>query len=186
MPGTSDRELVFPAIATAITAAESVALGRLAQGQTVLELGAFFGYSTILMASVADMVYSIDWHEGDEHAGDFKTWDVYRANIMGYRVQDHVTAIKGRFEDEVPKLWHDGVRVDGAFLDGQHDYASVRRDLDLALLVVKPGGWVAFHDYGRNEGNGHPGFEVTKVADEFGITGTVGFLGWGLVPDADD
>lgn len=183
MPGTGDRELIFPAVSTAITAAESVALGRLAQRQTVLELGAFFGYSTVLMASVADMVYSIDWHQGDDHAGQYNTWNDFRANILGYRVQDHVTAIKGRFEEEVPKLWRDGVRVDGAFLDGQHDYESVKRDLDLALLVVKPGGWVAFHDYGRDETNGHPGFEVTKVADEFGVDGTVGFLAWGKVPE---
>ena len=180
MPGTSDRQIIFPGISTAITPNEAAELGRLAARCTVLELGAFYGYSTVLMASVADMVYSVDWHRGDDHAGQYDTWEGFRANVMGYRVQDHVTAIKGRFEDEVPKLWRDGVRVDGAFLDGQHDVKSVRRDLDLALMLVKPGGWVAFHDYGRCADNGHPGFEVTEVADEFGVTGVVGFLAWGI------
>lgn len=180
MPGTANREIVFPAIATAVTAAEAAELGVLAAGKTVLELGSFFGFSTIVMASVADMVYSVDWHQGDEHAGQYDTWNDFRANLQGYGVKDRVHAVKGRFEEEVPKLYEQGVRVDGAFLDGQHDAVSVRRDLDLALTLVKPGGWVAFHDYGRSGENGHPGFEVTQVADEFGVTTIVGCLAWGI------
>jgi len=146
----------------------------------VLELGSFFGFSTIVMASVADMVYSVDWHQGDAHAGQYDTWSHFNANVLGYGVKDHVTAVKGRFEEEVPRLHEEGVRVDGAFLDGQHDATSVRRDLDLALLLVKPGGFVAFHDYGRCVQTGNPGFEVTQVADEFGVTTVVGYLGWGI------
>jgi predicted O-methyltransferase YrrM len=178
VPGT--REIIFPPITTAVTPAEAAELGRLARDATVLELGSFFGFSTIVMASVADLVYSVDCHEGDDHAGDYHTWNDFRANVQGYGVKDHVVAIKGRFEEEVPRLHREGIRVDGAFLDGQHDAVSVRRDLDLALLLVKPGGWVAFHDYGRGPETGHPGFEVTKVADEFGVTEVVGCLAWGI------
>ena len=32
------------------------------------------------------------------------------------------------------------------FIDGLHLYDQVRRDLDGALRVLKPGGWIAFHD----------------------------------------
>jgi len=179
--------VIFPwGITTAVSPAEAAELARLATGQSVLELGAFFGFSTIVMASVADMVYSVDWHQGDDHAGQYDTWNHFTANLAGYGVKGHVTAIKGRFEEEVPRLYREGVRVDGAFLDGQHDEESVRRDLNLALLLVKRGGFVAFHDYGRSAETGNPGFEVTKVADDFGVTEVVGYLAWGTVPDAEE
>jgi SAM-dependent methyltransferase len=39
-----------------------------------------------------------------------------------------------------------GERFDVVFIDGLHLYEQVRRDLDGALSVLKPGGWIAFHD----------------------------------------
>ncbi len=180
----SDRTVIFPeGIQSAVTPAEAAELARIATGCTVLELGAFYGYSTVVMASVAELVYSIDWHMGDDHAGSYETWDGYRANLLGYKVADRVVTIRGRFEEEVPLLAQRGVTVDGAFLDGHHSEESVTRDLGLALSVVRPGGWVAFHDYGRCEETGHPGFRITPVADTFGVTDVVGTLAWGLVPE---
>lgn len=178
--------MIFPAgIQSAVTPAEAAELARLARDCKVLELGAFYGYSTIVMASVAARVWSIDWHMSDEHAGDYETWEGFRANLIGYRVDDRVTAIRGRFEEEVPKLAATGLHVDGAFIDGHHSEESVTRDLNLALMLVKPGGWIAFHDYGRSEATGHAGFRITPVADKFGVTDVIGSLAWGLVPDGD-
>jgi len=177
--------VIFPEIQSAVTPAEAAELARLARDQVVLELGAFYGYSTVVMASVAAKVYSIDWHMSDEHAGDYQTWDGYKANLVGYKVDGRVVAIRGRFEEEVPRLAANGVRVDGAFLDGHHSEESVTRDLGLALMLVKPGGWIAFHDYGRSEATGHPGFRITPVADKFGVTDVIGSLAWGLVPGGE-
>jgi SAM-dependent methyltransferase len=39
-----------------------------------------------------------------------------------------------------------GPPFDVVFIDGLHVYEQVRRDLDGALRVLKPGGWVAIHD----------------------------------------
>ena len=41
---------------------------------------------------------------------------------------------------------HAGERFDVVFVDGLHLYDQVRRDLDGALSVLKPDGWIAFHD----------------------------------------
>ena len=178
--------MIFPeGIQSAVTPPEAAELARLATGCTVLELGAFYGYSTVVMASVAELVYSIDWHMGDDHAGSYETWDGYRANLIGYKVADRVVTIRGRFEEEVPLLAQRGVVVDGAFLDGHHSEESVTRDLGLALMLVKKGGWIAFHDYGRCEETGHPGFRITPVADKFGVTDVVGTLASGRVPEHD-
>lgn len=36
------------------------------------------------------------------------------------------------------------------FIDGLHDYESIRKDIDAYLPLVKLGGLVAFHDYGNS------------------------------------
>jgi hypothetical protein len=41
---------------------------------------------------------------------------------------------------------YDGEPFDVVFIDGLHLYDQVRRDLDGALGVLKPGGWIALHD----------------------------------------
>jgi predicted O-methyltransferase YrrM len=174
------RELIIPAIQSAVTAEEARALASLARGRTVLELGAQFGYSTVVLASVADLVISVDWHQGDPHAGEWDTWDIFNANLARYGVQDRVQAVVGRFEDVLPRMEAAGDQFDGAFLDGSHDEASVARDLSLVLPLIRTGGFVAFHDYGRGPETGHPDFAVTPVADRFGVSGQAGFLAWGF------
>ena len=41
---------------------------------------------------------------------------------------------------------HADQRFDVVFIDGLHLYDQVRRDLDGALSVLNPGGWIALHD----------------------------------------
>lgn len=178
------RELIIPpTVTTAITGPEAEELGRLAQGKTVLELGSYHGFSTVVLASVADRVYAVDWHMGDDHAGVGDSWGEFTKNLNEYPdAASRVVVCRGRFEDEVPKLAAEGVRVDGAFLDGMHDEPSVTRDLALALTLVRPGGFIAAHDYGRGDHNGFAGFRVTEVMDRFGVDHSVGFLGVSYVP----
>src|SRR5215468_327290 len=153
-------------IPSAITGEEAAKLASLASGGDVLELGAQYGFSTVILAQAACP----------------DTWDAYRGNLARYGVAAKVDARRGRFADVLPALVKAGALFDGVFLDAQHDAESVAADLALALPLVRPGGWVAFHDYGRSEATGFPGFGVTAVADGFGIAGTAGSLAWGFVP----
>lgn len=180
----TERELIIPpTVTTAVTGPEAEELGRLARGKTVLELGSYHGFSTVVLASVADRVYSVDWHMGDDHAGVGDSFPVFMDTMRAYPdAASRVLVCRGRFEEEVPKLAAQGVVVDGAFLDGFHDESSVTRDLELALTLVRHGGFIAWHDYGRDESNGFPGFAVTRVADRFGVDHSVGFLGVSYVP----
>src|SRR6266702_1567915 len=174
-------------IPTAVTSGEAAKLASLASGGDVLELGAQYGFSTIVMAQAARRVTSVDWHQGDDSIAAMggecaDTWEPYRANLARYGVAAKVDARRGRFADVLPALAKQGALFDGVFIDAQHDAAAVQADLDLALPLIRPGGWVAFHDYGRSEATGHPGFGVTGVADRFGITGVAGHLAWGRIP----
>jgi glycosyltransferase involved in cell wall biosynthesis len=172
-------------VPTAVTRDEAARLATLASGGDVLELGAWHGFSTIILAQAARRVTSVDWHGGDAsltamgEAGA-STWEAYRANLARYGVAGKVDARRGRFTDVLQALARSGALFDGVFLDAQHDAAAVQADLELALPLVRPGGWVAFHDYGRSDETGHPGFGVTGVADRFGVAGVTGNLAWGF------
>jgi len=141
----------------------------------VLECGAFFGYSTVVLASVADHVHSVDWHHGDKDAGPYETLQDYMANLSRYGIADRVTAHVGRFEDVLPMLRAHS--FDGCFLDGQHDRASVDRDLELVRRLMRRPSWIAVHDYGL--------FDVQPAVDAFirdsgyrveGVTDTLAVL----------
>jgi hypothetical protein len=176
---------VIPDITSAVTQEEARALADLARGTVVIELGAWHGYSTVVLASVADYVVSVDWHMGDMHAGVQDTWDIFCANLRRYDVADRVQVIRERFDTALPRLLEQAGMpfADGCFLDAQHDEESVTRDLALVLPLIKPGGFVAFHDYGRGAETGNDGFAVTPVADKFGVAGVTGCLAWGFKPE---
>jgi predicted O-methyltransferase YrrM len=175
-----ENDMIFPRIPSAVTHEEATKLVELASGGNVLELGAQYGFSTVVLAQVAKLVCSVDTHQGDVQAGFADTWDTFQGNLKSYGVTN-VHPLRGKFEDILPQLAERAIMFDGVFIDGAHDKASVQRDLDLALPLIYPGGWVAFHDYGRGPHNGFHDFAVTEVADAFGIDGVVGCLAWGYV-----
>lgn len=176
--------LILPDIQTAVTAEEARALADLARGKVVIELGAWHGFSTVVLASVADYVISIDWHMGDDHAGNQYTWEIFQGNMARYGVADRVLVIRERFESALPRLAAEAETpfADGCFIDGRHDEESVTRDTMLVLPLIKPGGFVSWHDYGRSEATGNPGFAVTEVADRYGVAGVAGHLAWWFKP----
>ncbi len=170
-------------IVSAVTAEESRALADLARGQTVLEMGAHYGYSTVVLASVAELVISVDWHNGDEHAGQCDSYPEFANNISRYGVADRVEVVVERFEDALPRFAAEGRQFDGCFLDGHHSLESVTQDTVLAQPLIRPGGFFSWHDYGRSAATGNPGFQVTEAVDAmFTIAGRVGCLAWAYVP----
>ena len=137
-------ELTIP---SAISTAEASALEALARERTVLEVGAQFGYSTVLMARVALEVVSIDWHRGDPHAGFVDSLWTYRDNLRRCGIENVITVIGAagdalRFVGRRP--------FDLVFHDASHDYQSVHDDLVLARPLATE--YLAVHDYGRFDG----------------------------------
>lgn len=144
-------------IPTGMKPAEAEALQRLAYGQGVLECGAWSGFSTIVLAQAAVTVHSVDWHRGDQHAGVAYSLPEYAANLARYGLGDRIIIHVGRFEDVLPTLRPRS--FNGCFLDGQHDRASVARDLRLIEPLLHPPAWLAVHDFGL--------FEVEPAVREF-------------------
>jgi predicted O-methyltransferase YrrM len=130
---------IGPQISTSLTLAETAKLRELAGSNRVVEVGAAFGYSTIVMAQVAIDVVSVDPHEW------LDSFDIFMANLEHYHVLARVTPLRYRFEDIAPTLparyW------DLVWIDGDHSPAAVIRDIQAASRLVRPGGRIAVHDY---------------------------------------
>ena len=146
-----------PPIHTSISTAEAQALRELAKDRDVVEIGAAYGYSTVLMAEVAQSVTSIDPHAW------LNSLDALRANLALYQVEDRVEVCVGRSQDVLPGLW---VRYYGlVFIDGDHAYEAVQHDRDWARKLVKPfGAVIAFHDYAEVSCPG-----VKQALDEWAV-----------------
>lgn len=136
------------AIESFFSADEAAALGELARGRVVVELGSYKGGSAVIMLRAgARMVHCVDWHQGDEHVGVQDTLPAMWYHLEGAGVRDRAVLHIGRFQDVLP-LFRPGW-FDMAFVDGSHEQAAVARDIELVVPLVRPGGILACHDFGR-------------------------------------
>ncbi|MFN3420404.1 MAG: class I SAM-dependent methyltransferase [Armatimonadota bacterium] len=77
-----------------------------------------------------------------------------------FRNHPAASKIKLVFADSTEFDWTPYERsVDFVFIDGAHDYESVRKDTENALKIIRPGGVIVWHDYGVWKG-------VTRCLDE--------------------
>ncbi len=144
----------FPAeIQGWLTPREGKALAELSRGKRVLEIGSYCGLSTVCIARTACSVTACDYFDGRSTPNQQDTSEAFKKNIERYWLQDKVTT---HHPDE-PLQGEYGF----VFIDGAHDFDSVRADIQKALNVLAPDGLIAFHDY--NAGN--PG--VMLAVNEF-------------------
>lgn len=143
------RDVRFPgSIPGWMTLEEGATLALLARDRVVLEIGSYCGRSTVCMAQTARKVYALDWHRGDPAPGtcpSYATLHYMATAILHYGVEDVVVIMAGSSEDVGCALgsgWADMVYVDGG-----HDYESVKKDTALALRCLKPEGILVFHDW---------------------------------------
>jgi predicted O-methyltransferase YrrM len=166
--GQAGGEAIFAAeIPSSTTAAECLRLAELARGRRVLEVGTYFGRSTVSLASTAKVVHTVDVHPADEVGGD-DTLAGLMANLDRYDLR-HKVAVHVGFSQLILPLFAPN-SFDLVFLDAQHQREPVEEDLAALLPLVAEGGVVAFHDYGvpgvEHRGRWDP-FGVTEVVDEF-------------------
>ena len=129
----------------------------------VVEIGSWQGKSTIWLGKGIEAghsdhmtLYAIDPHVGSvEHQGSSKkvwTFPNFEKNIKKASLESIVTPLTMTSVEGVKKV---DKKVDLIFIDGAHDYDSVKVDLATWFPKVKEGGVIAFHDSFR----GWPGVE---------------------------
>jgi predicted O-methyltransferase YrrM len=154
-----------PLIETSLTEREAAEIHRLAAGRRVLEIGAAYGYSTVLMAQVALEVVSVDPHEVHH------SFDRIKANLRGQGVSGRVVIRRGTSAEILPQYSPEA--FDLVFVDGDHTAAGVGYDLAEAQRLVTDDGVLAFHDWNEEtcpdvrptlEAWRHPSYIVDTLA----------------------
>lgn len=115
----------------------------------IVEIGSWHGRSTIWLAAGAKagrgaQVVAIDPHVGTTLREQGETTElVLRANLERARLVDQVAIVVATSSEAVAD-W--SRRVSLLWIDGDHEYESVRRDFELWEPHVLPDGVVALHD----------------------------------------
>jgi len=161
-------------------------LGRITPGP-ILEMGCFQGKSTICFlraraeAGITTSHVVVDLFENhlDVGKGDFEAQ--FRGNVEPWRGKtDLVIFRRSTFEvePELQKITARAGLFHGIFVDADHSYAAVLKDAALAHRMLKPGGWVAFHDAVRWEGQTTVLSACADVAElnEYGFIKTAGSI----------
>lgn len=160
------RDWIYPTDVDGwLTYEEGEALTTLAAGKVVVEVGSYCGLSTICMAQKAEHVYAVDPHDGRGTPRPRDTQELFCQNVKRYQVHDKVTLCNRPFEE----VDLSGIEADLVFIDGAHDFESVKQDAEKAILqTLKPGGLLVFHDYretpGEHDGGWDPG--VTEAVND--------------------
>jgi hypothetical protein len=103
---------------------------------------------------------------GDQDGNNFSLIniaDVYKTLQLDNRftfLKGDTSSILATFEDNA---------FDMVYIDADHSYDGCKKDLDIAFLKVKPGGWIMGHDYeiNKNKAKREWVFGVRKAVDEF-------------------
>jgi predicted O-methyltransferase YrrM len=139
-----------PAISTSVTEAETRELQRLAAAaRDILEVGSAFGYSAIALALANPGAYvtAVDPHNQlGSHPIAGGSLEVMRGNLVAYGVADRVEIIVESSQTALPALHADGRQFGLVFIDADHVEGAVAHDVEWALKLLRPGGWLAAHD----------------------------------------
>ena len=120
------------------------------KGSEMIEIGSYMGESTMLFGSsqLFNKIYAIDPHMGNEAFNELSnsSWkEVEKQFSINTRffnnielIQDYSENIVTRFEDK---------SIDFIYIDANHTYESVKKDLDLYIPKLKSYSIIAGHDY---------------------------------------
>jgi SAM-dependent methyltransferase len=145
LPAPDLGAFVLPDIDGWLRPAEGAKLAELAAGKRVLEIGSYFGLSTVCLARTAAHVTAIDPHDGRGTHVPQSTIGRMKLNLARYGVSAKVQIRQATAAEAHASM--NGDAFDLIFIDGAHDRESVAADIDIARQRLAPGGLIAFHDY---------------------------------------
>lgn len=131
---------------------------RLPEDALIVEIGSFFGRSTVAMAAAcrgtARRIIAVDTFRGN--AGDFFNgkndnvkWEgedffiVFMNNLRERKLERYVVPLRG-VSRVIGGFW--ASPIDMIFIDGSHSYDDVMADLENFVPWVRQGGCIALHD----------------------------------------
>lgn len=144
----------------------------LQDGMSFAEVGVWRGKSLIYMAQKIKesgkkvKIYSVDhwissdqWLKANEPDGE-AVYQEYLQNLADNNVDDIVTTVRMDSVDGIKSIKG---KLDAIFIDGDHSYEGVVRDVAACYSKLKKGGFFAGHDYNNLD------FAVKRAVDEFAV-----------------
>lgn len=121
----------------------------------IAEIGSWTGYSTSFLGKFAkrtdSIVYAIDWFGGcgpttnlESCAQKHNIYDIFMNNMHELEIDTHINVIKQTSEKAVDAFADEF--FDLIFIDANHIYEFIKRDIDLWFPKVKTGGIFCGHD----------------------------------------
>ncbi|MBX3046990.1 MAG: class I SAM-dependent methyltransferase [Anaerolineales bacterium] len=143
-------------------------------GGQIVECGSFWGRSAAYILSGAKPSVRLVCIDHWPNPADFKKFE-RGLTSLGWPLGGKVQAIKS-------VSWEVNLQeeIDMLFLDSTHKYAVLEREWAAFFPLVKPGGIVAFHDYGAHTWPDVQRFVDEVAADHLEHTGTFGTVWSGV------
>lgn len=161
----------------------------------VIEVGSWMGASTCFIAGglkgAGAKIFAVDNFQGLSTCGEDAAWynrhfqqlgsnstlDIFKKNFadLGFspRAEPVVSDSLAAAQTLAPKRG----TIDFIFIDGDHSYEACKADIAAWAPFVKPGGVIAFHDFGsRATGVTQAIFEETKAGRFASIVGVAGTI----------
>lgn len=135
----------------------------------IMEIGSFVGGSASILSRHASYLLCVDTWQGsgkpnDEMAPLYQSGEVlktFQSNTAQFPIRPHIH-VRTTDPDSLPEhLELFEHPFDLIFIDGGHDYDSVKNDIQIARKHIAPGGIICGHDFTMFDG-------VTKAALDFG------------------
>ncbi len=130
----------------------------------ILEIGTQNGGTALLWAKLVDSreghVYCVDM--------EFPESKIYAKHELNRRILEIAgdSHSPGTADQIRSIIQSNGGRVDFLFIDGDHSYAGVKSDFDSYSPLVKPGGWIAFHDILDTDCHRRQNCQVSRLWNE--------------------
>lgn len=161
----------------------------------VVEVGSWMGASTCFLAGglrgAGAKVYAVDNFQGLSTCGEDAAWynrhfrrlganstlEIFRANFDALGLTPRAEPVVSDSLAAAQALAGKRGTIDLLFIDGDHSYEACRADIAAWAPFAKPGGVMAFHDFGsRAEGVTRAIFEAIRegrFAEIVGVAGTI-------------
>lgn len=129
---------------------------RFGKDAVLCEIGSFYGKSTVAIAtalksSQGGHLYAIDWHQGSQNFPGYEaeedvcqsSYTAYQENLRKYDIDQWVTTIQLKSQEAFDKV---PGKIHFLWIDGAHDYDSVKSDYENYQKKLVAGGYLLFHD----------------------------------------
>lgn len=145
------------------------------ESKSIFEIGCYFGRSTrALLDNTSGKVHAIDSWDVQNYVGNGNpaydsnmiTYNVFICNLYDHYKSGKLVIHPYNWEDFIPKCQSDFI-----FIDGDHKYEAVKRDIRKAFEYLKAGGILAGHDFDW------PGVQKA-VGEEVGEVFVKGSIWW--------